>query len=99
MLFTIKLGLEVDNFCERNNAVVICDHTSNYFGKYKVLLNIICDQEEYKSPLNQFDLIIHIGNTSGAYMSVNTKEVWRVNIDGEIRDTFKKLRYVFCFTV
>lgn len=90
-----SLTSKVDDFCENYNAVVICDHTSNYFGKYKVPLNIVCEQENYRSPLNSFDLLIHIGDTSGAYMSINAKEVWRVNPDGEIRDTFKKLRYVF----
>ena len=90
-----ELVKQVESFCEKYNAVVICDHTSNYFGKYKILLNLICDQESYKSELNQFDLLIHMGDTSGAYMSINTKEVWRVNSDGEIKDTFKKLTYVY----
>lgn len=85
----------IENFCEKNNAVVICDHTSNYSGKYKVLLNILCDQEKFESDNCHFDLLIHLGNTSGAYMKIKTNDVWRVNPDGEIRDTFKKLTKVF----
>lgn len=85
----------VDQFCEKYNAVVICDHTSNYFGKYKILMNLICEQELYHSKSNYFDLIIHIGDTSGAYMQLNIDEVWRVNADGQIRDPFKKLSIVF----
>lgn len=90
-----QLIQEIDKFCEKYNSVVICDHTSNYNGKYGIYANIICDQEKYISSLNNFDLLIHIGNTSGAYLSLNVNEVWRVNIDGHIRDTFKKLTNVY----
>lgn len=85
----------VDDFCYKYNAIVLCDRTSNYSGKYKIMPNIICDQEYYKSPLNDIDILLHIGDISGAYINLNVKEVWRINPDGEIRDTFKKLKYVF----
>ena len=93
--FDNRLTKEIDEFCEKNNAVVLCDHTSNYQGKYRILANIICNQESYNSKLNKFELLIHIGNISGSYMKINTKEVWRVDPDGKIRDTFRKLKYVF----
>jgi 2-succinyl-5-enolpyruvyl-6-hydroxy-3-cyclohexene-1-carboxylate synthase len=43
------------------------------------------------------DITIHIGEVTGDYagMVMIGKEVWRVSEDGEIRDTFRKLRYVF----
>lgn len=85
----------VDRFCDKYNAVVLCDHTSNYYGKYRVLFSLITDQDMYHVACNHFDLIIHIGDISGAYPFFNTKEVWRVNPDGEIRDTFHGLKYVF----
>lgn len=85
----------IESFCEKYNAVVLCDHTSNYFGKYSIHANIICEQERYSSSLNDFSLLIHIGDTSGAYLKLNTKNTWRVNIDGKIRDTFKSLTAVF----
>ena len=50
------------------------------------------------SPRKNMDLLIHIGQVSGAYMSLNPKEVWRINPDGTVRDTFRKLRYVFQMT-
>lgn len=84
----------IDEFCEKYNGVVLCDHTSNYNGKYKILGNIICSQN-VTSILRDIDLLIDIGNISGAYMPINPREVWRINPDGEIRDTYKKLRYVF----
>lgn len=90
-----ELQNEIDIFCETYNAVVLCDMTSNYYGKYGVKANIICDQDNYISPVNNFDLIIHIGNISGAYMKLNTSEVFRVNIDGALRDTFYRLTNIF----
>lgn len=85
----------VDAFCEKYNAVVIRDNTSNYKGKYGVNVNLFTSQEQYNSPCKNIDLLIHIGNVSGAYISVMQKETWRVNPDGEVRDTFKKLSHVF----
>lgn len=90
-----QLTDKVDKFCEKYNAVVLCDHTSNYYGKYRVLFNLISDQETYSATCNNFDLIIHIGDVSGSYSAPRTKQVWRVNPDGELRDTFKCLKFVF----
>ena len=94
-LWSEELTKEVEKFCENFNAVVLGDHTSNYFGKYGILANIICDQELYRSELNNFDVLIYIGDVSGAYLNLNSKETWRVNPDGMLRDPFKNLRYVF----
>lgn len=85
----------VDNFCEKYNAVVLYDHTSNYTGNYGVLANLITNQELYRPDCQNMDVLIHLGNVSGAYMTLYPDKVWRVNPDGEICDTFKKLEYVF----
>lgn len=85
----------IEEFCEKYDAVVLCDATSNYYGKYKVLGNIICDQDNYDSPAKKFDIIIHLGNISGSYMRFSTQKVYRVNTDGAVRDTFQKLTNVF----
>ncbi|GEN29584.1 2-succinyl-5-enolpyruvyl-6-hydroxy-3-cyclohexene- 1-carboxylate synthase [Halovibrio variabilis] len=89
----------LDAFCQRNNAVVFCDHTSGYKGKYRMMFSLVATQDRYFSPLCRPDLLIHIGEMSGDYtiygrMS-SAKEVWRVNEDGEVRDTFGKLRYIY----
>lgn len=93
--WTQRLTDSVNEFCDAYNAIVLCDHTSNYYGKYRVLFNLIIDQDMYHTTCNNFDLIIHMGDVSGAYPSFKTNEVWRVNPDGEIRDVFKGLKYVF----
>lgn len=87
----------LDRFCATNNAVVLCDHTSNYKGKYRVLSALIFSQA-HLSELANVDLLIHIGSISGDYYTsvhIKPKQVWRVNEDGEIRDTFRKLTHVF----
>jgi 2-succinyl-5-enolpyruvyl-6-hydroxy-3-cyclohexene-1-carboxylate synthase len=87
----------LDQFCESNNAVVFCDHTSGYHGKYRILGALLGTQEGIDRSLYRPDILIHIGEVSGDYdtQTLFGKEVWRVNLDGEIRDTFRRLRYVF----
>ena len=90
-----ELTKMVNSFCEQNNAVVIGDHTSNYKGSYSVPSSLITNQRNKKEQFRDFDLMIHLGNMSGAYLGIAPKEVWRVNPDGKICDTYRTLRYVF----
>lgn len=87
----------LDKFCSVHNAVVFCDHTSNYRGRYRVDNSLIGLQKKYLSPLLKLDLLIHIGEMSGAYdaFTFKPKKVWRVCPDGEMRDQFRKLSAVF----
>ncbi|WP_010419246.1 thiamine pyrophosphate-binding protein [Anaerophaga thermohalophila] len=87
----------IDNFCASNNAIVFCDHTSSYKGKFRVLYALAAGQQNGNVSFNYPDLIIHIGEVTGDYYSLKMigKQVWRVSEDGEIKDTFKKLTYVF----
>ena len=94
-IWTKKLTELVDSFCEKYNAVVFCDQTSNYHGKYGIWPYIVTAQSQYSSPLATMDTLIHIGKISGSYISLNPKKVWRVNPDGEVRDPFHKLTTVF----
>ena len=90
-----RLTTAVDRFCEQYNGVVLCDTTSNYKGKYRVFGNLVANQNLIQFECREPELMIHIGDVSGSYMSVLPQNVWRVNPDGEIRDTFRKLTYVF----
>lgn len=87
----------IDRFCQANNAVVFCDHTSNYKGKYRVLYSLAACQLNLDHTHISPDILIHIGEITGDYYTPNIsgKQIWRVSEDGEIRDTFRKLRYVF----
>jgi len=85
-------------FCAVNNAVVFCDHTSGYKGKFGLQYSLVAAQEGHDFSEERPDILIHIGEISGDYYNMNLspkKEVWRVNLDGKIRDSFRKLRYVF----
>lgn len=86
----------IDKFCASNNAVVFCDHTSSYKGKYRVLYALARFQESFNMSFSP-DLVIHIGEVSGDYynMAASAKIIYRVSEDGEIRDTFCKLSCVF----
>lgn len=91
---SVALTQAIDDFCQANDAVVFCDHTSGYKGKYRVLWSLASVQKVNRTQ-SRPDVLIHIGEISGAYMNITGGQVWRVSEDGELRDTFKKLRYVF----
>ena len=94
----------IETFCEAHNAVVFCDHTSNYKGRHRMLFSLVASQEHYLSPFLQLSLMIHIGQVSGDYflqgkLGANAKDVWRVDEDGKLKDPFKKLTSVFEMTL
>ena len=91
----------VDRFCSNHNAVVFCDKTSGYTGKYRIDYAIVAAQLSYSPRTHKPDLLIHIGEVSGDTYTQNTlkpQQVWRVSEDGELRDTFKKLKSVFAMS-
>ena len=92
-----ELTKAIDSFCASHNAVVLCDHTSGYYGDYRVQMALPFENNQCASPLKDIDLLIHIGEISGDYptLSIRPKNVWRVSPDGEIRDSFRKLTKVF----
>lgn len=90
-----KLTKLVNEFCRCYNGVVLCDAISNYNGPYRIAFSLLASQQQYHSPVCNIDVLIHLGDVSGAPILGSIKETWRVNPDGEIRDTFKKQRYVF----
>lgn len=85
----------IDAFCSNHDAVVFCDHCSNYKGKYRQIDALLKLQS---APcLNDIRLLIHFGEISGDHFSMggNAKEVWRISKDGQLRDRYGKLTYVF----
>lgn len=91
----------IERFCEVNNGVVLCDHTSNYYGKYKIPFALVINQaplNQANTPAYNVDILVHIGEISaeeGAMRMIRSKETWRVSPDGEIRDTFRNMSHVF----
>lgn len=95
--WTEKQKKSIDRFCAAYGSVVFCEHGSNYDGPYRVFLSIVNQQQFYSRKEFQTELLIHIGEVSayGNTSCEQTKAVWRVNEDGELRDTFRKLCNVF----
>ena len=95
--FSNEETIAIDAFCATHDAVVLCDHTSGYHGRYAVHAALIFKQNGGAGSLRQIDMLIHIGDVSGDYDGTpyGAKQVWRVNEDGELRDTFGKLTTVF----
>ena len=87
----------IEFFCETYNAVVLKDHTSGYYGKYAIHYSLIGTQiHEYN--FHHFDLIIHLGEISGDYLTfeqISADNVWRVSEDGILKIRFNHLNYVF----
>ena len=95
-----KLIDAVDSFCEKYNAIVLCDHIANYPGKYGVYHTLMTCQMNYQYRCAQIDTVIYIGEVSSAYEKrLKLKNVWRVSPDGEFRNMLQKyggkLKYVF----
>lgn len=87
-------------FCESTNAVVFSDRTGKYYGPYRVQTQLMAMQPKTFDIFTSFSLIIHIGEETGDLYTLSklrkcTDAVWRVSPDGEIRDSFRKLRNVF----
>ncbi len=87
----------LDKFCATNDAVVFCDHTSAYKGKYRVQFALAASQQYADNTSFKSDVFILIGEVSGDYptKSMSGKQMWRVSEDGELRDPFRKLCHVF----
>lgn len=96
-----ELTKAINNFCDKHNAIVICDPSSNYHGEYRVDMALVMSQQRYSAEKIKADiqLGIHIGEITADYKSSHiissAKRIWRVSKDGEIRDPYRKLVHVF----
>ncbi|WP_270576120.1 thiamine pyrophosphate-binding protein [Bacteroides cellulosilyticus] len=97
-LWTKEELMTIDAFCANHNAVILCDKTSGYIGKYRIDYSLVAAQMLYSSSTSRPDLLIHIGEVSGdtyTQSRLKPKVTWRVNTDGDIKDTFRSLNNVF----
>lgn len=93
--FSEEETLAIDSFCATHNAVVFCDQTSNFYGKYAVHMSLPFSQENWISQLKNVELLIHIGEVTGDVYRMIPQKVWRVSEDGALRDSFGSLTDVF----
>lgn len=93
--FDCETTKQIETFCEKHNAVVFCDHTSNYYGKYKINFSIAASQVQINKNMYAADCMISLGEISGAECYIPSKEIWRVSEDGIMRDARANLICVF----
>ncbi len=89
----------MDEFCSTHDALVVCDHTSKYYGKFRAQCTLITTQKKPGELLKNIDILVHMGEEFGDEITrkalSGVKEVWRVGNDGYLRDTFGKLSKIF----
>lgn len=85
--------IAIDNFCRNHNAIVFKDVISGYNGQYGVSMGLLTMQKGQVPSSLIADLRIHIGEVG--WSAGKAKTTWRVSEDGEIRDTFRNLTYLF----
>lgn len=89
----------MDAFCASHDAVVFCDHTSGYHGKYAFFAGLLSVQRQKYDIMNNITCLIHIGESMADWPTMtklkSAKTIWRVSPDGELRDTFGNLSKVF----
>ena len=98
--FTTEQSQSLEAFVRANDAVVVVDHTSGYRGFGAINAALLLSQEGREKRCSNLlpDVLIQIGEISGDYQSfvlAGAKEIWRVSEDGDARDLFNKLTYVF----
>lgn len=85
----------IERFCACHDAVVLTNSLSGYHGRHAFNYTLVTCQRNYRSPLLNIDLFIHIGEISGGSYEFSGKSTWRVNEDGMLRDTFGNLTDIF----
>lgn len=101
--FTEEGKRAIENFALAHDAVVLTDLTGNYNGEVAIRPALLLSQKGVRANPGygelRPDLIIHIGEMSGDYPTMNyltsQAPVWRVNEDGELRDRLHGLTTVF----
>lgn len=95
--FPPSLASAIEAFCDNTGALLLGDHTSGYNGDRKLMTALVTNQQDLIKDDYRPDLLIHIGEVTGEYsiFKIPPSKVWRVNPDGEIRDTFRAITDVF----
>lgn len=93
----------IEQFCDGRDAVVLCDHTSSYCGKYRVQAALV--SANFRAPTDRWkdllpDVVFHLGEVSGDYYGSRVlheaPEVWRISKEHELRDPGHRLSHIFC---
>lgn len=100
--FTERESSAIERFAQAHDAPVLTNIASGYRGAAAVNISLVGPQmdDNPEMAILEPDLVIHIGEMSGNYdsllfMNKLSCNVWRVSLDGALRQPFGRLRYVF----
>lgn len=103
--FSESEKVAIEKFCQNNNAFVYTTHISNYHGEYSLnaVPILVGSAKGFYEKFLEPDVVITLGGVTGDYDCLNrlsrskksSLEVWRVNTDGNVIDTYGKLTTVF----
>ena len=95
----------IEDFAESHNVLIYSDYTSNYKGKYAVNGNPLMATTSPALFVEKYmpDILITIGGLTGDYYIYTplynapeeSFEHWRINIDGNVVDTYGKLTRIY----
>lgn len=94
----------IDFFCKNTNSAIYTNHLSNFSNDYSINGNLLLSTiNESTFEKIKPDIIITIGGQTGDYplylrfskTEYSDIENWRISLDGNIVDTYDKLKYVF----
>lgn len=95
----------MESFANSHDVFIYSNHTSNYFGKYALNGNPLAATVTPALFLEEYlpDILITIGGLTGDYAIYTplfnapegSFEHWRINIDGDVVDTYGKLTRIY----
>lgn len=95
----------IDAFADSHDVLIYCNHTSNYRGRYAMNANPVAATMTPELFQRQYmpDILITIGGITGDYYiylllfnaSSDSFEHWRVDVDGNVVDTYGKLSRIY----
>lgn len=90
-----------NGFLKAHNAIAVCHVSSSWYGEKRIVSSLVCSQGIGSNPKYanlKPDLVIDIGEMSNDYARryfSSCAHVWRVGVDGEVKDRFGRLDKVF----
>jgi len=101
--FSPRLSAAIEMFSGVFDAPVLVDQTSGYRGPVAILSSYLASTHSMTDLQSEGllpEVIIHIGEVSGDYptmglLSASGAITWRISEDGELRNRFGDLKYVF----
>ena len=100
--FTSRQIDAIEKFADAHDAPVLANITSGYCGRFAINASLVGPQMNDNPEFGELepDLVVHIGEMSGNYdsllfMDKLSCDVWRVSLDGMLRQPFGHLKYVF----